>query len=150
MNTLLHVPALAADIPATLVPSSGRKRSARLARCLLDAKVIQGNVSALAARDPAKVCRAHLQRWIEDQLGPMQCLSPGFNLYIGQRQLGFPPQEADEDAKEAQVVWFAKPGCWAIGPALERLEQVHPGLGATVLTVMEEQSWRVMPLFTPW
>jgi PRTRC genetic system protein F len=51
---------------------------------------------------------------------------------------------------EATLVWGAEPKVWVVGPALERLEAICPGLGAIVLSTIESQGWLSLPVFTPW
>ena len=141
----LALPHFDAAIPAELVSLDGLRQGAGFARFLLDASVIQGRVRASAAANPAAVCQQHLQRWLQQRLGPLQCLDLGFTVYLGRA----PGLDDDPRSGGASLLWGADPDIWVVGPALEALEALHPRLGSTVLNTIESQCWRSVPVFTP-
>lgn len=147
VNTIFQIPALAPTIPAQILPGGSRKKGARLARCLLDAGVIRGRVSTARAAEPVATCQTYLQAWLRERLGTLRCLAPVFRLDLGQRD----PHagDASADAADGYVVWFSYVRPFAVGAALDRLEQIRPGLGATVLGTIEEKAWGLVPVFTP-
>lgn len=145
----LHIPALAAGIPAALVPDSGRQRAAQLAHCLLDAGVIHGAVSTRRAREPLLTCKAFLEAWVREQIAELKCLQLGFRLLLGGEQR--PPfAPIRPEPEEATILWFTECSQFAVGTALDRLEEIRPGLGAAVLTIIDNQSMKLIPAFTPW
>ena len=62
MDTIFQLPALCAAIPVEFKPDAGEDRAVALARCLLDAGVIHGAVSARRASDPLGTSRLFLER----------------------------------------------------------------------------------------
>jgi PRTRC genetic system protein F len=148
MNSGLQLPILSASIPHAIIPRSGTRRGARLARCLLDAGVIHGSVSARRALNPLTTAQAYLQTWLGERLGRLKCLQPGFRLQLGSRDACFGRhEEAAED--EAWITWFAECSAFSVGEALERLEDVLPGLGVAVLSAIDATNWNLLPTFTP-
>jgi len=149
IHASLHIPRLAAGIPTSLVPISGRQQAAKLTHCLLDAGVIHGEVSARRAREPLPTCKAFLEAWVREQIAELKCLALGFRLLMGGEQRTFAaPTQAEPE--EATILWFTECSQFAVGAALDRLEEIRPGLGATVLTVVDQLSMRLIPAFTPW
>jgi PRTRC genetic system protein F len=148
MNSNYRLPVFASGVPRSIVPSSGRQRAARLARCLLDAGLIQGRVHALRAANPLGTSAHHLQRWLRERLGPLKCLHPEFRMSVCERT-GFPGDTGAEAEEHAYFVWFAHARGFVVGEALDRLEAMLPGLGATVLRAIEQASFRLIPVFTP-
>jgi PRTRC genetic system protein F len=48
------------------------------------------------------------------------------------------------------ISWSERNSChWTVGPGFDRLEAAVPGLGATILDILEHKSWQAYPLFTP-
>jgi len=148
MNSSFQLPTLDAAIPGTIVPTSGRQRAARLARCLLDAGLIRGRVSARRAANPIATSQHYLQAWLRERLGPLKCLQPGFRLHLSDPS-GLVHETGPRTQEHAYFVWFSYIGGFAVGAALERLEEVQRGLGATVLGAIEDTSFGLVPVFTP-
>jgi PRTRC genetic system protein F len=148
MNSGFQIPSLSDTIQHTLVPSTGRQQAARLARCLLDAGIIHGQVDPRRAKEPLATCRTFLDQWLRAQLPDLKCLSPGFRLLVDGHSTCF--NGAQSEQGEATIVWFAECSAFAVGEALERLEAIHPELGATVLSVIDGTSMKLVPAFTPW
>ncbi|GAB2856052.1 hypothetical protein GCM10027277_25810 [Pseudoduganella ginsengisoli] len=154
----LAQPVLAADIPATILPAAGQRVAGTLAGYLACAKVITRRDFPLAASDPLAACAAVLSKWLHRHIGDTACLEPLFQIepvaidHIDD----FDEAACALDAAEAQAVrgvhirWSERNIChWTVGPGFERLEAAVPGLGATVLDILEEKSWQAYPLFTP-
>ena len=105
MISSFQIPSLSRAIPQKIVPLSGRRRAARLARSMLAAGFITGEVSARRAADPVSTCQHYLQAWLNEQLGSLKCLQPGFRLSMGEdRCLSFGQPGRTEDA--AGIVWL--------------------------------------------
>ena len=149
MTTMLALPGLDPDIPLRLVPKAAKQRGAQLAKVLIDAGLI--NADTLPARlgaDHMATCRAALAAWLNQQLSGLRCLRPTFSLSLSESTEGEPASDGDAVTLHGQIAWYGGGGTWCVGAALERLEDLHPRLGLTVLRVIEDQSWRTLPLFT--
>lgn len=149
MNSMFHIPALCDSIPAELVPATGHDYALSLARCLLDARVIHGDVHPRRAREPLATSQTFLQQWVRDRLQGLQCLVPCFRLVLEGASHASTCMRTRQ-AGEATIVWFTECSAFAVGEALERLEGVHPLLGATVLSVIDKTNMNLIPTFTPW
>ncbi|MBX3602374.1 MAG: PRTRC system protein F [Rubrivivax sp.] len=149
MNSMFHIPALCDSIPAELVPATGHDYALSLARCLLDARVIHGDVHPRRAREPLATSQTFLQQWVRDRLQGPQCLVPCFRLVLEGASDASTCMRTRQ-AGEATIVWFTECSAFAVGEALERLEGVHPLLGATVLSVIDKTNMSLIPTFTPW
>jgi PRTRC genetic system protein F len=149
MNSLFQIPALCDTIPAELVPHAGHDHAVSLARCLVDAGVIHGEVQPRRAKEPLATSRTYLEQWARDRLHGLRCLFPCFRLVL---EGASDPSTCmrTRQAGEATIVWFTECSAFAVGEALERLEQVHPLLGATVLSVIDTTNMSLIPTFTPW
>ena len=146
---MLALPGLDPDIPLRLVPKAAKQRGAQLAKVLIDAGLI--NADTLPARpgaDHMATCGAALVAWLNQQLSGLRCLRPTFSLSLSESTDGDPASDGDAVTLHGQIAWYGSGGTWCIGAALERLEDLHPRLGLTVLRVLEDQSWRTLPLFT--
>lgn len=149
MTVMLALPGLHADIPLRLVLQAARRRSARLAKVLIDAGLI--NADTLPARldsDHMTTCRAALTAWLNQQLSGLRCLRPTFSLSLSEPTQDDPASDGDAVTLHGQIAWYGGGGTWCVGAALECLEVLHPRLGLTVLRVIEDRSWRTLPLFT--
>ena len=149
MTTMLALPGLDPDIPLRLVPKAARHRGAQLAKVLIDAGLI--NADTLPARvgsDHTATCQVALTAWLNQQLSGLRCLHPTFSLSLSEPTQGDPASDGDAATLHGQIAWYGGGGTWCVGAALECLEDIHPRLGLTVLRVIEEQSWRTLPLFT--
>jgi len=76
------LPTLAPAIPDVLVPHGGHRRPAALARFLLDPGVIAESVPASAASRASAVAQQQMQRWLDERIGALKCLSPRFTLHL--------------------------------------------------------------------
>lgn len=149
MTTMLALPGLAPDIPLRLVPKAAKHRGAQLAKLLIDAGLI--NADTLPTRlgsDHTATCRAALAAWLNQQLSGLRCLRPTFSLSLSEPTQGDSTSDGDAVTLHGQIAWYGGGGTWCVGAALECLEDLHPRLGLTVLRVIEDQSWRTLPLFT--
>lgn len=149
MTTMLALPGLAPAIPLRLVPKAAKHRGAQLAKVLIDAGLI--NADTLPARvgpDHTATCRAALTAWLNQQLSGLRCLRPSFSLGLSESTAGEPASDGDAATLHGQIAWYGGGGTWCVGAALECLEHLHPRLGLTVLRVIEDRSWRTLPLFT--
>ena len=149
MTTMLALPGLDADIPLRLVPKAAKHRGAQLAKVLIDVGLI--NADTLPTRlgaDHMATCRAALAAWLNQQLSGLRCLRPTFSLSLSESTDGEPASDGDAVTLHGQIAWYGGGGTWCVGAALECLEDIHPRLGLTVLRVIEDQSWRTLPLFT--
>ena len=147
---MLALPRIDPDIPLRLVPAAARQRGAHLARVLIQAGVI--NARTLPARmdsDHIGTCRAALTAWLNERLSGLRCLRPMFSLGLDESAAGEGGGEHDGCRLHGQIAWYGGGGTWCVGPALECLEAFHSRLGMTVLRVIEDRSWRTLPLFTP-
>jgi PRTRC genetic system protein F len=149
MNSMFRIPALCDAIPAELVPATGHEHAVSLARCLLDAGVIHGDVDPRRAKEPLATSQAFLQQWVRDRLQALECLVPSFRLALEGASDACTSMRTRQ-AGEATIVWFTECSAFAVGQALERLEDVHPLLGATVLSVIDKTNMNLIPIFTPW
>ena len=150
----MGLPQLTAGIPATLLPTSGQRQVARLARCLLDAGVIHGSVPACRAREPLATCQKFLEAWVRKQVAGLKCLSLDFRLLLGNDDMGGNQRPSGlpllAEPGRVTILWFTQCQQLSVGAALERLEEVRPALGATVLSVIDRISLKLIPAFTPW
>lgn len=149
MTTMLALPGLDADIPLRLVPKAAKHRGGQLAKVLINAGLI--NADTLPARvgtDHTATCRAALTAWLNRKLSGLRCLSPTFSLSLSEPTQDDAASDGDAVTLHGQIAWYGGGGTWCVGAALERLEDLHPRLGLTVLRVIEDRSWRTLPLFT--
>lgn len=148
----LALPRIDHRIPCEIVPRKLASANARIAQFLIDAKAIKERDIPAQWRDELEVCRMGLNAWLKREIGDLRCIAPKFVLQ----------PMADEDAgmrrsaptkttcSHVEILWFQHDEQqWAIGGGLERLEAVMPGLGITVLDVLDNQSRFVYPLFAP-
>ena len=146
---MLALPGLDPDIPLRLVPKAAKHRGAQLAKVLIDAGLI--NADTLPTRlgaDHMATCRAALTAWLNRKLSGLRCLRPTFSLSLSEPTQGDAASDGDAVTLHGQIAWYGGGGTWCVGAALECLEDIHPRLGLTVLRVIEDQSWRTLPLFT--
>lgn len=147
---MLSLPRIDSDIPLRLVPAAARQRGAHLARVLIQAGLI--NARTLPARmdtDHVATCRAALAAWLNQRLCGLRCLRPMFSLGLDEAAGIEGAGEHDGYRIRGQIAWYGGGGTWCVGPALECLEAFHARLGMTVLRIIEDCSWRTLPLFTP-
>lgn len=138
MNAAFQLPALSAGIPCEFKPDAGQDQAIALARCLLDAGVIQGAVDARRARDPLRTSRAFLEQWVRERLQGLHCLFPSFRLMLEGASSATSLRQREPG--HVCVVWHTDCSAFVVGEALERLEAIHPKLGATVLSVIDRTS----------
>jgi len=149
MTTMHALPGLDPAIPLRLVPKAAKQRGAQLAKVLIDAGLINaGTLPTRLGADHKATCRAALAAWLNQQLSGLRCLRPTFSLSLSESTEGEPASDGDAVTLHGQIAWYGGGGTWCVGAALERLEDLHPRLGLTVLRVIEDQSWRTLPLFT--
>jgi PRTRC genetic system protein F len=146
---MLALPRLDPGIPLRLVPKAAKHRGARLAKVLIDAGLINAHtLPAKVASDHMATCRAALTAWFNQQLSGLRCLRPMLSLSLGESTHHGSADEGDASTLNGRIAWYGGGGTWCVGAALECLEDLHPCLGLTVLRIIEDQSWRTLPLFT--
>lgn len=148
MTQALQLPVLASGIPCQLLPSSANVSTALLARRLYEARVIPKDAPARAAREPLQVARKHLEQWIEPQLAGMQCLTLHLRLVMGKADEEFTGRSAGPGMVTA--LWSGEYQPFTVGPALDALETLLPGLGQTVLAAIDLTGVLLLPAFTAW
>lgn len=149
MTTMLALPALDPDIPLRLVPKAAKHRGAQLAKVLIDAGLINADtLPVTVGSDHTATCRAALTAWLNQQLSGLRCLRPTFSISLSEPTQDDPASNGDAATLHGQIAWYGGGGTWCVGAALECLEDLHPRLGLTVLRVIEDRSWRTLPLFT--
>lgn len=151
-------PTLANEIPVAFMPTSGQRVAGTVAAYLARAKAITRNDFPLAVSDPLAACAIALSNWLCRHVGDTVCLEPVFQLEpvnierIDEFDEAAPGLKATDHqrVRGVHIRWSESNIChWTVGPGLDKLEAAVPGLGATVLEVMERKSWQAYPLFTP-
>lgn len=148
MMQALQLPALAGAIPCQLQPSSANASTALLARRLYEARIIPHDAPARAAHEPLQTAKKHLMRWIEQQVAGMQCLTLHVRLVMGKADEEFTGRPAGQGMVTA--LWSSACEPFTVGPALDSLEALLPGLGQTVLTAIDLTGPMLVPAFTAW
>jgi PRTRC genetic system protein F len=151
-------PVLADGIPAVLMPAAGQRVAGIVARYLVRGGAVTRGTFPQACSDPLMACAAVLSAWLHRHIGKTECLSPVFSLEPVDtckvdKIEGTQPVQAPSDAEAVRGIhihWTeGSAHRWTVGPSLNRLEATVPGLGATVLRIVEETSWKAYPIFTP-
>lgn len=148
MMQAFQLPALAGAIPRQLLPSSSNACTALLARRLYEAQIIPHDAPARAAHEPLQTAKKHLMRWIEQQVAGMQCLTLHVRLVMGKADEEFTGRPAGQGMVTA--LWSTECEPFTVGPALDALEALLPGLGQTVLTTIDLTGPMLVPAFTAW
>ena len=147
---------LSSAIPLAVMPHRLATANASIARFLILAGAIREGDVPPAWDDAMEVCQAALDGWVKRELGPLHCLSPYFSLvamddadpYVALR--GGARVTGPIQYRSIDIGWYESgEQQWVIGPRLEALEQACPGLGHAVLDVLQRQSGKVYPVFTP-
>lgn len=154
----LGQPSLSLDVPTTILPAAGQRVAGMLARYLVRAGAVTWRAFPLPCDDPLTACAAVLSAWLQRHVGKTACLSPVFVLApVAARDI----EEIDAAApglraSDAEAVhgihlrWCENSvHRWTVGPGFDALEAAEPGLGATVLHIMELKCAAAYPLFTP-
>lgn len=144
----LRLPALASTIPCQIQPSSANASTALLARRLYEARIIPHDTPARAAHEPLQTATKHLVRWIEHQVAGMQCLTLHVRWVMGKANDEFTGRPAGHGRVTA--LWSSECEPFTVGPALDALEALLPGLGQTVLTAIDLTGPLLVPAFTAW
>jgi len=87
-------------------------------------------------------------RWIEQQVAGMQCLPLHVRLVMGKADEEFTGRPAGQGMVTA--LWSSTCEPFTVGPALDALEALLPGLGQTVLTTIDLTGPMLVPAFTAW
>lgn len=151
-------PVLADGIPAVIMPAAGQRVAGVLARYLVHGGAVTEHSFPHASTDPLQACAAALSAWLHQHIGETACLSPVFSLQpvetckvdeIDEAQAVQEP--SDVDGIQGMHIYWEEGSVyrWTVGPCLNRLEAAVPGLGATVLRVLEDKSAIAYPLLTP-
>jgi len=147
------LPRIGGDVPQAITPHKLARANASIARFLVDAKAIRQADIPAQWRDAIEVCHSALNAWLQRELGTLYCIAPQFILRPTMSfQAGYSPtfKAAPAGDQQIDVVWFQQhERQWVIGNGVERLEQLAPRLGATVLDMLERQSRLVYPVFVP-
>ncbi|MBY0240178.1 MAG: PRTRC system protein F [Burkholderiaceae bacterium] len=156
--TSLAQPVLADGIALTITPSSGQQVAGLMASYLAQAQAITRRDFPLAANDPLTACSTVLSHWLHRHIGDTTCLEPLFQLEpsLVDNIHDFDEAASHVGASDAPAVrgvhirWTERDICqWSVGPGFDTLEAMVPGLGATVLDILERKSGQAYPLFTP-
>lgn len=151
-------PVLADGIPALIMPAAGQRVAGLLARYLVRGGAVTERSFPPSSTEPLQACAAALSAWLHQHIGETACLSPVFSLQpvetceidaIEETQAVQEPSDV-EGVRGMHIYW--EEGSvyrWTVGPCLNRLEAAVPGLGATVLRVLEDNGSVVYPLLTP-
>ena len=151
-------PVLSLDVPTTILPAGGQRVAGVLARYLVRAGAVTRRAFPLSCDDPLTACAMALSAWLHRHIGETACISPVFVLTpVTARDIedieAPAPGLSASDAEAVHGIhlrWCeASVHRWTVGPGFEALEASVPGLGATVLHVMEQKSATAYPLFTP-
>jgi PRTRC genetic system protein F len=148
MMQALQLPALAGAIPCLLQPSAANASTALLARRLYEAQIIPRDAPACAAHELLQTAKKHLMHWIEQQLAGMRCLALHVRLMMGKADEEFTGRPAGLGMVTA--LWSSECEPFTVGPALDALEALLPGLGQTVLTTIDLTGPMLVPAFTAW
>jgi len=146
------LPGFDASVPLELTPRRLAAANATVARFLLEAKAVRERDIPATWNDALLVCQAALDTWVKREIGALHCLAPQFVLRpvwgSGRDSSGSSMQKAEYS--QVQITWFQQDEeQWAVGRGLERLQQATPTLGAAALDVLDAQSPKVYPVFTP-
>ena len=143
------LPQLDAAIPSRVHSADATVVNARVAHFLLEAGVVREVDVPRTWHDPLAICETALQRWLERHLGALRCFSPWFSLSLTCDDAPC-DSTATSDPDGVCIRWGeAEVLRWEVGEGLERLEKHEPGLGATILAVLDTAASRLYPLFTP-
>ena len=148
----LALPRIDHRIPCDIVPCKLASANARIAQFLIDAKALKERDIPAQWRDELDVCRTGLDAWLKREIGDLHCIAPKFVLQpVADDEGGRQRSSAIKTAySHVEILWFQHDEQqWAIGGGLERLEAAVPGLGVTALSVLDDQSRFVYPLFAP-
>jgi PRTRC genetic system protein F len=148
----MTLPRLEAAIPRTLVPYELASANAAVSRFLIQAGAVREGDIPATWDDTLRVCEQALDAWVKREVGPLHCLSPGFAMVAVSDSGGHRVARSGVPLRYSAVdlYWYeTREHEWPIGEGLEALERAHPGLGAVVLKVLNDQSRYVYPLFTP-
>ena len=148
MMQALQLPALAGAIPCLLQPSAANASTALLARRLYEAQIIPRDTPACAAHELLQTAKKHLMHWIEQQVAGMRCLALHVRLMMGKADEEFTGRPAGLGMVTA--LWSSECEPFTVGPALDALEALLPGLGQTVLTTIDLTGPMLVPAFTAW
>lgn len=151
-------PTLGQGIPTSVMPAGGQRVAGMIAAYLASGKAVTPAHFPMAANDPLDACAVALSSWLHRRIGETRCLEPVFllepvpvatvdDLATVSSELGASDAQA---VRGVHISWYERNVChWTVGQGLERLQDAVPGLGATVLCVMEDRSAHACPLFSP-
>ena len=149
---ILALPQLSGKVPLSVASRSQAKANAGLCRCLIDAGIVHEDALPANEPDPLKACQQAIDAWIKRLIGPLHCLQPRVAINVLDEHQHHP---ASREGKQSAYAYLDLYWCeyheseWPVGRQLEALNTAMPGLGATVLQVLREQSRYVYPVFTP-
>ena len=140
------LPRLAPDVPRALQLPDANAANIGLAQFLLEAGAVRERDVPRAWCDPLQVCEGAMQRWLDEQLGTLRCLSPWFSMALFWQG----GDDAPGGAGGVQIRWGESAVLrWDVGGGLEWLERQQPGLGGAVLATIDACAGGLYPLFTP-
>lgn len=150
--SVLALPQLSALVPQSVTSRAQAATNAALCRFLIEAGIVHEDHLPENESDPLRACEQSIGTWIKRQIGPLRCLQPRVAVNVLDEHQHHP---ATRDGKRTAYAYLDVYWCeyheseWPVGRQLEALNAAMPGLGATVLQVLREQSRHVYPLFTP-
>lgn len=152
----LALPRFAVGVPRKIVPGQLGAANAAISHFLLDAKAFRDSDLPESFDDSMRACEQALGKWVAREIGPLHCLRPTFHMQVLDGSGGYIGDLHEAAGREprryggVEISWCeAGVQEWPVGQRLEELEAVCPGLGATVLHVLHDQSLHAYPLFTP-
>ena len=149
---VLTLPQLSTGVPLSVASRSQAAANAGLCRCLIAAGIVLEDALPENVADPLKVCQQAIDARIKRLIGQLHCLEPRVAINVLDEHHH---QPSVRDGKQAAYAYLDLYWCeyheseWPVGRQLEALNAALPGLGATVLQVLREQSRYVYPVFTP-
>ncbi|WP_298434866.1 PRTRC system protein F [Ottowia sp.] len=149
---VLALPELSAKVPLSVTSRTQAAANAVLCRFLVDAGIVQEVHLPDDEPDPLKACARAIDAWIKRLIGPLRCLQPRIAVNVLDEDRHHPAtrQRKQADYAYLDLYWCEyQEGEWPVGKRLEAMNAAMPGLGATVLQVLREQSRYVYPMFTP-
>ena len=145
---LLSRPRIAAEVPIRLQPNPDQSIAA-LALLLLDAGVLRDCDLKRRRTWLANTCQKALAAWAAKHSEVLRIFKPVLSFRIGDQPYPGESSRKANDALPLHVEWYAsEPQHLIVGPAIAHLENMHGGLGRTVIRCISYYGWRSVPVFT--
>ena len=156
-SNVLSLVIIPESIPYQLCFTESAGETALTALALLDLGVVTQEDCALYGVSPSELISSSLSRWLVERAGDKLSLFEGMTLCIGSdlNELGFGETEGledDLDLGQAGVyvgVTIVSEYCYSLKGVVERLESAVPGLGETVMSIMQNAIYNLMFAICP-